>query len=105
MAKFAEVIECLNQGGYASRNTWLGNKKIVKQIPQCIDKVIVPKMTSLPMVAKQVIGSVGSGEISYHDQVIIISLPEDKNTPASATYYIPTWEDIFADDWCCATPV
>ena len=23
----------------------------------------------------------------------------DEKTPARATYYIPTWEDIFADDW------
>ena len=31
--------------------------------------------------------------------MIIISFTDDGKTPARATYYIPTWEDIFADDW------
>ena len=99
MAKFADVIECLNRGGSASRWTWKENKEIVKQIPQCISKDIVPKMTSLPDVVKPKIGTVGSGEISYHDQVIAITFTDDDKTPASATYFIPTWEDIFAEDW------
>ena len=28
----------------------------------------------------------------------------DEKTPARATYYIPTWEDIFADDWRLTQP-
>lgn len=101
MNNFANVIECLNRGGHAGRMSWQGNKEIVKQIPQCISKDIVPRMTSLPDSIKPVIGTVGSGEISYHDQVLIITFTDDGNTPAAATYYIPTWEDIFAEDWFC----
>ena len=101
MAKFAEVIQCLRHGGTAARQAWdvLGNKEIMMQIPQRIAKDIVPKMTSVQEIVKPKIGTVGSGEIEYHDQVIIIEFVDDERTPARATYYIPTWEDIFADDW------
>ena len=101
MAKFAEVIQCLRHGGTATRQAWdvSGNKEIMMQIPQRIAKDIVPKMTSVQEIVKPKIGTVGSGEIEYHDQVIIIEFVDDDNTPARATYYIPTWEDIFADDW------
>ena len=101
MAKFAEVIQCLRHGGTAARQAWdvSGNKEIMMQIPQRIAKDIVPKMTSVQEIVKPKIGTVGSGEIEYHDQVIIIEFVDDEKTPARATYYIPTWEDIFADDW------
>lgn len=101
MNNFAKVIECLNRGGHASRMGWNENRAIVKQIPQCINKDIVPKMTSLPDSIKPKIETVGNGKISYHDQVLIITFTDDGNTPATATYYIPTWEDIFAEDWFC----
>ena len=101
MAKFAEVIQCLRHGGTAARQAWdvLGNKEVMMQIPQRIAKDIVPKMTSVQESVKPKINTVGSGEIEYHDQVIIIEFVDDEKTPARATYYIPTWEDIFADDW------
>lgn len=101
MAKFAEVIQCLKNGGTATRQAWdvSGNKEIMMQIPQRIAKDIVPKMTSVQEIVKPKIGTVGSGEIEYHDQVIILEFVDDGKTPARATYYIPTWEDIFADDW------
>ena len=101
MAKFSEVIECLKNGGTACRMAWdvTGNKEIMMQIPQRISKDIVPKMTSVQETIKSKISTVGSGEIEYHDQVIIIEFVDDEKTPARATYYIPTWEDIFATDW------
>lgn len=101
---FSAVIECLKKGGYASRSTWHDNQEIVMQIPQCIAKDVVPKMTSLPEAIKPKISTVGSGEISYHDQVIMITFTDDEKTPVSATYYIPSWEDILAEDWSCTTP-
>jgi len=101
MAKFAEVIECLKNGGTAQRIAWdvTGDKEIMMQIPQRIAKDIVPKMTSVQDIVKPKINTVGSGEIEYHHQVIIIEFKDDEKTPARATYYIPTWEDIMADDW------
>ena len=101
MAKFAQVIECLKNGGTAQRMAWdvEGDKEIMMQIPQRIAKDIVPKMTSVQDHIKPKLSTVGSGEIEYHDQVLIITFTDDGKTPARATYYIPTWEDIMADDW------
>jgi hypothetical protein len=106
MAKFAEVIECLKNGGKAQRIAWdvTGDKEIMMQIPQRIAKDIVPKMTSVQDIVKSKISTVGSGEIEYHHQVIIIEFKDDEKTPARATYYIPTWEDIMADDWRLTQP-
>ena len=106
MAKFAEVIECLKNGGTAQRIAWdvTGDKEIMMQIPQRIAADIVPKMTSVQEIVKPKIGTVGSGEIEYHHQVIIIEFKDDEKTPARATYYIPTWEDIMADDWRMTQP-
>ena len=107
MAKFDKVIECLNKGGSAWRGEWCAkgeNKEIVKQIPQTISKEIVPKMTSLPDAIKPKVSTVGNGEIAYHDQVLQIIFTDDEKTPASATYFIPTWEDIFAEDWVVLMP-
>ena len=62
-------------------------------------KVIANGTKSFEDIVKPKIGTVGSGEIEYHHQVLIIEFKDDGKTPARATYYIPTWEDIFADDW------
>ena len=106
MTKFAEAIECLRYGGTANRQAWyeIGDMEVMMQIPQRISKDIVPKMTSVQEHIKPKISTVGSAEIEYHDQVIIITFVDDEKTPARATYYIPTWEDIFADDWVLSEP-
>lgn len=107
MAKFADVIECLKSGGIANRQAWdvLGDKQIMMQIPQRISKDIVPKMTSVQDIVKPLISTIGSGEIEYHHQVLIIEFTDDEKTPARATYYIPTWEDIMAEDWRILQPL
>ena len=98
--KFSEIIDRLNDGEMFLRYSspaWAG-KFIVKQIPQTVPAEVVPRMTSLPDYTKAVIGTMGDGSISYHDQVLLVEA--NNGCPKShATYYIPTWEDIFADDW------
>ena len=107
--KFTDVIEALQKGGAATR--WLSpafyGKKIVKQIPQTVPADVVPKMTSLPESFKAEIATTGKedefkGTISYHDQVLIVTINDLERV--SATYYVPTWEDIFADDWQIEMP-
>lgn len=107
--KFAEVIEALQKGGLATRYSTPAfyGKKIVKQIPQTVPAEVVPKMTSLPDSIKVQIGTVGLGDefqgsISYHDQVLIVTINDFERV--SATSYTPTWEDIFADDWMIEMP-
>ncbi len=100
MAKFKDVISCLKNGSTATRRAWNDkNIEVMMQIPQRIAKDIVPKMTSVQESIKPKISTVGSGEIEYHDQVLIITFVDDEKTPAKATYYVPSWEDIFAEDW------
>ena len=101
MAKFKEVIECLKSGGTAYRPGWngYGDMEIMMQIPQRIAKDIVPKMTSVQDKVKKAISASGSGEIEYHHQVLMIDFPLEPGSPTRATYYIPTWEDIMAEDW------
>ena len=101
--KFSEVIEGLKEGRTFQRQTEsFYGKLIVMQIPQTVPASVVPKMTSLPDNLKQAIGTVGLndeslGTIQYHDQVLIVTLNDYER--CSATSYVPTWEDIFADDW------
>lgn len=100
MAKFKDVISCLKNGGSATRKAWSDkNIEVMMQIPQRIAKEIVPKMTSVQECIKPKLSTVGSGELEYHDQVLIITFVDDEKTPARATYYVPSWEDIFAEDW------
>jgi hypothetical protein len=97
---FGEVIKGLKNGCTYTRSaapSWHG-KFIVMQIPQTVSADVVPKMTSLPDQAKDILGRMGDGSISYHDQVLIVET-NDNCEKSHATYYIPTWEDLFAEDW------
>jgi len=98
--KFAEIIDGLKEGiayrRYNKAEFW--DKVIVMQIPQTVPEEVVPKMTSLPESVKKAVGRVGcGGTITYHDQVLVMTM--NGNKPVSATSYVPSWEDIFADDW------
>lgn len=73
-------------------------KCITKQIPADIPSEIIPKMQSLSDDAKKVVLNSGDRQVHYRTQVIQITTQKGK--PNVATYYVPTWEDIFADDWC-----
>lgn len=96
--KFTEVIEGLQQGHNYTRSSWNGKKFITLQIPADISCDIIPKMTSLNDEAKELLLDLGDGMIHYRNQVLQVSLDND-DSQNIATYYIPTWEDIFADDW------
>ena len=101
--KFSEILDGLKEGRTYTRlaEGWYG-KFIVKQIPNTVPAAAVPKMTSLPEHVKMKFCTVGKddefkGTISYHDQVLIITSNDFER--CTATSYIPTWEDLFADDW------
>ena len=66
------------------------------QIPADIPTDIIPNMTSLNDQAKAILGTVGDCQIHYRNQVLMVKINGKENI---VTYYIPTWEDIFADDW------
>ena len=108
--KFGDIISEMIAGKTVRRGAWWLDKFIVRQIPQTISPDIVPRMTSLPDMAKSHIkqsaldaSEPGGGSISYHDQVIAIDV-NPSTGDCRATYYIPTWEDIFAEDWEVVLP-
>ena len=104
--KFSEILPYMKAGGTVRRASWSNpGRVIVRQLPQTGPADVVPKMTSLPEHAKAIIGTVGldnehKGCITYHDQVLIVVSDDYHDT--TATSYVPTWEDIFAEDWMSA---
>ena len=98
---FAEVIEGLKNGQNFTRfnSSFLNGKFITMQIPTDIPTDVIPKMTSLNDGAKAIIGTVGDCQIHHRNQVLMVNQVDGEEN--IATYYMPTWEDIFADDWIC----
>ena len=97
--KFSEVLEALRNGErIVNGSLSVRGAYIVRQIPQVVPQDVVPKMTSLPDSAKEV---AKYGPIEYHDQVLIVEW-SNKLGRSLATSYIPTWYDIFREDWTIA---
>lgn len=93
---FGEALQALEAGKCIRRESWIGDKFVVKQIDSDIPAEVVPKMQSLPDSAKQFIGKTANGDIHYRNQCLIV-----KQYPSStvATNYVPDWNDMFAKDW------
>lgn len=98
---FAEVIEGLKNGQNFTRisSPALYGKFITMQIPADIPTDIIPKLSSLNDGAKTILGTVGDCQVHYRNQVLMVNKVDGEEN--IATNYIPTWEDIFADDWVC----
>jgi hypothetical protein len=96
---FGGAIEALNFGGVLRRLGWDNRSLVVfKQIPADIGENVVPKMTSLPQNAKDIILE-SQKRISYNNQCILYNLHTGE-----ATSWIPTMEDIFSKDWVRVQP-
>lgn len=93
---FGEALQALEAGKCVKRESWVGDKFVVKQIDSDIPAEVVPKMQSIPDSAKQFIGKTADGDIHYRNQCLIV-----KQYPSSsvATNYVPDWNDMFAKDW------
>lgn len=91
---FGDAIEVLKQGGVIRRKGWNGKGLVVfKQVPAHIGSDIIPKMQSLPQLAKGLI-SKESGFIDYTSQCLIYNT----NT-GRADSWVPSISDVFAEDW------
>lgn len=93
---FGEALQALEAGKCVRRESWIGDKFVVKQIDSDINAEIVPKMQSLPDSTKELIGKTADKDIHYRNQCLLI-----KQFPSSsvATNYVPDWNDMFAKDW------
>ena len=93
---FGEALQALEAGECVRRESWVGDKFVVKQIDSDIPAEVVPKMQSLPQHAKNLLNAFGVGSISYRSQCLLIEQAGDGN---GATNYVPDWIDMFAKDW------
>lgn len=92
---FQQALEAMNQG-YAVRrtNNWPKNYIVFAQIPQTVNDDIIPKMTSVPELVKQLILEKGNKTIAYHDQCIMLNVET-----GDAQYFVPTIANCNANDW------
>lgn len=90
---FGEAIERVKTRSYiARRANWDDDTFIFAQIPANINEETIPKMQSLPEVVKREITEAGITSLSYQNQIC-------KFDSGNITYYTPTGNEIFADDW------
>lgn len=95
---FGTAIKFLKAGGAISRAVWRSEKFVVKQVLSIITADIIPKMQSLPQVAKDILMSRKNPHIGYTNQMLII------HPDGQADSWQPTSEDIFAVDWKLVVP-
>lgn len=95
---FGTAIKFLKAGGAISRAVWRSEKFVVKQVLSIITADIIPKMQSLPQVAKDILMSRKNPHIGYTNQMLII------HPDGQADSWQPTPEDIFAEDWKLVVP-
>ena len=90
---FGETIERVKTRSYiARRANWDNDMFIFAQVPADINEETIPKMQSLPEVVKREITEAGFTSLSYQNQIC-------KFDNCNITYYTPTGNEIFADDW------
>lgn len=90
---FGNAIERVKTRSYiARRANWDDDMFIFAQIPANINEETIPKMQSLPEVVKREIIEAGITSLSYQNQIC-------KFDNGNITYYTPTGNEIFADDW------
>ena len=90
---FGEAIERVKTHSYiARRSNWDDDTFIFAQVPAYINEETIPKMQSLPDVVKREIIEAGITSLSYQNQIC-------KFDNGDITYYTPTDNEIFADDW------
>lgn len=91
---FGKAIVALKQGRAIQRSGWNGKDLfVVKQVPASINGDIIPKMQSLPQVAKDILMERENPHIDYTNQMLII------NPDGRADSWVPSSSDVFAEDW------
>lgn len=90
---FGKAIEPVKTRSYiARRANWDDDMFIFAQVPADINEETIPKMQSLPEVVKREITEAGITSLSYQNQIC-------KFDNSDITYYTPTGDEIFANDW------
>lgn len=93
---FGVAVEALKMGWPIARDKWVGPYGcmwVIHQVPSNIDGTIIPKMQSLPTMAKKRIMRT-TAQISYNNQCLIYD-----ETTGTANSWTPSIDDIMAEDW------
>lgn len=91
---FGTAIKFLKAGCAIRRSGWNGKGLfVVKQVPSHITGDTIPKMQSLPQIAKEILMKRENPHIDYKNQMLIIH-PDGR-----ADSWVPSSSDIFANDW------
>lgn len=91
---FGTAIKFLESGGAIRRSGWNGKGMfVIKQVPSHITGDIIPKMQSLPQIAKGILMKRENPHIDYTNQMLII------NPDGRADSWLPSSSDVFAKDW------
>lgn len=91
---FGTAIKFLEAGGAIRRSGWNGKGLfVIKQVPSHITGDIIPKMQSLPQIAKDILMKRENPHIDYTNQMLIV------NPDGRADSWVPSSSDIFANDW------
>lgn len=94
LVNFGDAIVLLKAGLAVRRKGWNGKGLfIVKQVPSHITGDIIPKMQSLPQIAKDILMKRDNPHIDYTNQMLII------NPDGRADSWVPSSSDVFAEDW------
>lgn len=90
---FGKAIERVKTRSYIARRANRDDDVFIfAQVPADINEETIPKMQSLPEVVKREITEAGITSLSYQNQIC-------KFDNCNITYYTPTGNEIFADDW------
>lgn len=90
---FGKAIERVKTRSYiARRANWDDDIFIFTQVPANINEETIPKMQSLPDVVKREIIESSFTSLDYQNQIC-------KFDNGVITYFTPTSNEIFADDW------
>ena len=91
---FGEAVECLRAGYMVRRDGWQTKSTVVvKQVPTRVSGDAISNLRSLPHSVKKYIMDT-TKTIKFSDQCLIVD-----GITGSAGSWVPTIEDIFADDW------
>ena len=90
---FGQALEALKAGKLVARIGWNGKGMFVfKQIPNTVEKEIIPKMISFPDNAKKALLD-REQSVSFKSVMLII------NSEGQANSWVPSSSDCFAEDW------
>lgn len=98
--KFNEVLDALKNGERLTNATLSNNSSwIARHVPTYVENEIIQKMNSLPEGVKGFLK--GRCDLRFDDQVLLFSWCPMQEAYI-VTSYVPTWHDIFREDWTIA---